>query len=72
MGLVNYIKQVRLHGKHYSWKFTVIIEQNNHFRGSHQRCSIKKLLLKISQYLQKNTCVEVFFNEVPGLLKKRH
>ena len=28
-------------------------------RSSHQRCSIKKLFLKILQYLQENTYVEV-------------
>ena len=31
-------------------------------RSSHQRYSIKKLFLKILQYLQKNTCVEVSFS----------
>ena len=32
------------------------------------RCSIKKLLLKILQYSQENTCVGVpFFNENAGL-----
>ena len=30
-------------------------------KSSHLRCSIKKLFLKISQYSQKNTCVEVSF-----------
>ena len=29
-----------------------------------RRCSSKWLLLKISQYSQENTCVEVFFNKV--------
>ena len=33
----------------------------NAFRNSHQRCSIKKLFLKISQYSQKNTCSGVSF-----------
>ena len=28
-------------------------------RSSHRRCSIKKLFLKISQYSQENTCVQV-------------
>ena len=32
-------------------------------RSSHERCSIKKLLIKISQYSQKNTCVGVFFKK---------
>ena len=30
---------------------------------SHSRCSIKKLLLKIPEYSQENTCVRVFFNK---------
>ena len=33
-------------------------------RSSHHRCSTKKLLLKIFQYPQENTCV---FNKVAGL-----
>ena len=32
-----------------------------HFRSNHQSCSIKKLLLKISQHFQENTCVGVSF-----------
>ena len=40
------------------------------------RCSIKKVLLEISQNSQENTCASVFFNKVEGLrpatlLKKR-
>ena len=31
------------------------------YRSNHQRCSIKKLFLKISQYLQENGCVGVSF-----------
>ena len=33
------------------------------FLRSHQGCSIKKLFLKISQYLQGNTCARVYFNK---------
>ena len=33
----------------------------NQPKGSHQRCSIKKLILKISQYLQENIYVGVSF-----------
>ena len=29
------------------------------FRMKHRRCSIKKLFLKITQYLQENTCAGV-------------
>ena len=44
--------------------------------SSHRGCSIKKLFLKISQYLQENICVKVSFNQVAGLqvcifIKKR-
>ena len=35
--------------------------------ASHQRCSIKKSFLKISQYSQENNCVGVFFNKVASL-----
>ena len=31
------------------------------FRGSHQRCSVKKGILKISQNSQENTCATVSF-----------
>ena len=31
------------------------------FRSRHQRCSIKKLFLKVLQYSQENTCVGVSF-----------
>ena len=37
-------------------------------RGSRQRCSMKKVFLEISQYLQENTCARVlFFNKVADL-----
>ena len=36
-------------------------------RSSHQRCSIKKVFLEISQSLQENTCARVSFNKVAGL-----
>ena len=32
-------------------------------RSSHQRCSIKKVLFRISQNSQENTCAGVFFNK---------
>ena len=37
-----------------------------------QRCPVKMVLLKISQYSQENTCVRVSFNKGAGLYKKRH
>ena len=36
-------------------------------RNSHQRCSVKKVFLKISQYSQENTVLEFLFNKVAGL-----
>ena len=42
-------------------------------RSSHQRCSVKKVLLEISQNLQENTCAGVSFlmNRPTTLIKKR-
>ena len=41
-------------------------------RSSNRRYSIKRVLLKISQYLQKSICIGVFFNKVrPATLSKR-
>ena len=41
---------------------------SSHFRSSHRRCSIKKVLLKISQNSQENACARVsFLNKVPSL-----
>ena len=39
------------------------------FRSSHQRCSVKKVFLEISQKSQENTCARQspFFNRVAGL-----
>ena len=31
------------------------------FKSSHQRCSVKKMLLEISQNFQENTCARVSF-----------
>ena len=40
-------------------------------RSSRQRCSVKKVFLKISKISQENTCVGVlFFKKVATLLKK--
>ena len=46
-------------------------------RYSHQKYSVKKVFLKVSQNLQENTCVSLFYNKIAGLrlvllLKKRH
>ena len=35
----------------------LIAGSSNNYRSTHGRCSIKKLLLKISQYSQENKCV---------------
>ena len=32
-----------------------------------RRCSVKKVLLEISQNSQENTCARAFFNKVAGL-----
>ena len=46
----------------------VLSETGILFRSSHQRCSIKKLLINISQYSQESTYVPwSLFNKVPGL-----
>ena len=37
-------------------------------RSSHQRCSIKKLFLKISKNLQENVFRSLFFNKIAGLM----
>ena len=42
-------------------KLEILWNSSTIFRSSHQRCSIKKLFLKILQYSQKNTCVRVSF-----------
>ena len=45
-----------------------ILLTNVFFRYSLQRCSIKKLFLKISQNSQENTvCLSLFVNKVAGL-----
>ena len=36
-------------------------------RSNHQRCSIKKAILKNSKYSQENNCVGISFNKVAGL-----
>ena len=41
-------------------------------RSSHQRCSIKKLFLKNSQYLQEKTSVGVFFCEYCEIFKNTY
>ena len=38
-----------------------LIKNSNRFRSSHQRCSIKKVFLEISQSSQENTCARVSF-----------
>ena len=46
-----------------------IIATTTH-RSSQQRCSLKKLLWKISQYSQKTSVLESLFNKVAGLQAK--
>ena len=45
-------------------------------RSTHQRCSVKKLFLKISQYSRETPVLESLFNKAAGLqacnfIKKR-
>ena len=42
------------------------------FRSSHWRCSIKKVLLKISPNLQENTCARIFFNKACEIFQNNH
>ena len=44
--------------RHHSGVFNVF---NVNYRSSHQRCTVKKVLLKISQNSQENTCARVSF-----------
>ena len=37
------------------------------FKSSHRRCSVKEVLIKISQISQENTCVGSLLNKVAGL-----
>ena len=54
---------VPLKSKHLqrSLLITELKYQITSIRSSHRRCSVKKVLLKISQILQKNSCVGVSF-----------
>ena len=46
---------------------TISLKQT-HFRSSHQRCSIKKGVLKnFSKFTGKHLCWRLFFNKVAGL-----
>ena len=44
------------------WRLFLFGDPVRKFRSSHQRCSIKKLLLRISQKSQENTSVGVSFH----------
>ena len=48
------------------WAILAIID-----RCSHQRCSVKKVFLKVSQNLQESFCARVSFLRPATLLKKR-
>ena len=61
---IKIVKIVYIHNfeKSYSNLSSVSFKNCNvKYRNSHQRCSIKKLLLEISQNVQENTCAKVFF-----------
>ena len=51
---------------------TKLVPSQTPFRTSHQRCSVKKIFLKIYKIPQKNTCVGVcFFNFIRKRLQHR-
>ena len=50
-------------------KLEILWNSSPIFRSSHQRCTIKKLFLKVLQYSQKNTSVAVSFRLVWSLEK---
>ena len=61
--VTNYITQMDIHLNLYSHKRCWLIETvsfPNISRSSHQMCSLKKLFLEISQYLQEGTYVGFF------------
>ena len=52
--------QCMAEGENYSISESVKLLQN-HFRSSHQRCSVKKVFLEISKNLQENTTARFSF-----------
>ena len=48
-------------------KYSLSGEPSWKVRSSHRRCSVKKVLLKVLQYSQEDTCVRVFFDKVKSL-----
>ena len=44
-----------------AWDVSWYNYNSDAYRGSHQRCSIKKVFLKISQNIPENTCTRVSF-----------
>ena len=56
--------------------YLILLYCGRSVRSSHQRCSIKKMFLKISQYPQETPALESLFRKVAGLqacsfMKKR-
>ena len=51
------------------WIFIAFMlkQKNIHSEAVVQRCSVKKVFLKISQNSQENTRARVFFNKVAGI-----
>ena len=52
--------------------FTKQLPSQTPSRSSHQRCSVKKMLLKIYKISHKNTCVGVFLNFIKKRLQHRY
>ena len=61
----SFITIIQLNNPNYPWK-----KCNQTAEACTQRCSVKKVLLEISQNSQENTCASLFFNEVGGWIKK--
>ena len=63
MDTVTFVRN-RLEKQDSRFREAVIIEKRVAiaFRSSHQRCSVKKVFLEISQNSQENTCIRVSFS----------
>ena len=63
MDTVSFVRN-RLEKQDSRFREAVIIEKRVAiaFRSSHQRCSVKKVFLEISQNSQENTCIRVSFS----------
>ena len=53
--------------------FRLIVSKQHMIKAAARRCFSKQVILRIPQYSQENTCVEIFFNKVAlkFFMKKR-